>query len=102
MTSDERTQADRTAVEAALERAQIKRFVAMDWTVDASRNALFNAFVTAFDDRAILAAEVVRLTAALATAELMRDAWMAEYNRLQLSRLVMVSSSGSTSREPQP
>ena len=61
MTSDDRAQSDQTAVEAALQHAQIKRFVAMDWTVDASRNALVDAFVTTFDDRATLAAEVERL-----------------------------------------
>lgn len=51
-------------------------------------------------DSHVLAVEVERLTRELATAELMRDAWMGEYQRLQASRFVRISTSSSSTTPP--
>ena len=67
--TDERTQADRTAVEAALERAKQRRDSAINAVGSAGKSLIFAGFMTAFDDRAILAAEVAR--------------WRAEWQRIE-------------------
>lgn len=78
-------------VEMALTRQRKKR----------ERGQLETTFDSDRIDASVLAAEVDRLRAELTTAERMRDAWMAEYSRLQASsRVVISTSSTSTTTAP--